>query len=38
MTATTIPKVYFIFPLDFNFIYVILNIVKSNKKGELSWR
>ena len=38
MTATTIPKIYFNFPIDFNFIYDILNIVKVNRKGELIWR
>ena len=38
MTATTIPKNYFNLPIDFNFIYDILNIIKNNKKGEFIWR
>ena len=38
ITATTIPKNYFYFSIDFNFIYAILNIVKVNKKGELICR
>ena len=33
-----IKKTYVNFPLDFNIIYVILNFVKSNMKGELNWR
>lgn len=38
MAATTIPKNYSHFSIDFNFIYIILNIIKVNKKGELIWR
>ena len=38
MTATIIPKIHFEFSIDFNNVYVILNIVKANKKGELNWR
>lgn len=38
MTASTIPEIYFNFPIDFNFIYDILNIVKIDRKGELNWR
>ena len=33
-----IPKNYLFFPLDFNFIYVIFNIIKVKRKGELIWR
>ena len=38
MTANAIPKNYFYFPIDFNIIYDILNIIKVNKKGELIWK
>lgn len=38
MTADTIPKNYLWFSIDFNFIYVILNIIKVNRKGEFNWR
>ena len=38
MAATTIPKNYSHFSIDFNFIYIILNIIKVNKEGELIWR
>lgn len=31
-------KVYFWLILDFNIIYVIINFVKSNVKGELNWK
>lgn len=36
--ATTIPKNYFSFLIDFNIIYDILNFIKANMKGELNWR
>ena len=38
MSAITIFKNYFLFSIDFNFVYVILNIVKTNEKGEPNWR
>lgn len=34
--SAAISNIYF--SIDFNFIYDILNIIKSNKKGELNWR
>ena len=35
---SSIPKNNLCFLIDFNFIYVILNIIKANEKGELIWR
>jgi len=38
MSTISISEKYLAFSIDFNFIYGILNIVKANEKGELSWR
>ena len=38
MSAIGISKKCPVFSIDFNFIYGILNIVKTNKKGEPNWR